>query len=700
MTSYRSLTAIGMHMPLVAPLASHQRGSIAVLAAAFISLAIILAASIDIGFLFYQKRELQKVADMAALAGAQELAKTRGQSNFQCASSFTVAQNNAQLANSFSGSLDLTCGRWDPIAVATAPHYAAYAGGVTPINQPLPNAIRAQVVRSFRSFFGVWAQQQVAASAIATADTPTAVFSVGSNLLKVNGGSVTNLLSALGVNIDSSALVSYNGLANVNIETGALLKALGFDIPLNADIATIKQAVMLNTSGCSNGVCSLEALLGAISTIGGQQNLISALGMQSQQLTLPIKILSDATGRGLIGLIDTADGQSALKADLNALELLTTGIGVANSHRFVAAPLGVTIPGITNSAINTGIVEPPSIGIGGVGTTASTAQVRLATRIQANALNANLVKLDLPLQIDVVNGVGTITDMCTQRDAAGNYTATIAVTAPILSTCIGNVLPANAFTTNGACSANLQNQELLNVLNGGLKVSSSFALNALSSVGSVVLSKGQTATVGSSNLPIGTAVSNLARATLATVLGKTLAQGQGTVTNSTLAGGLLSATNNTLATAVSTLNDSLTSLKTFVTGLSPDVKALLGGSLSTGITNLLSSVGNLLTGLLTSVGNLLGHLLGNVACALSGNYDKCVLENQLNGNQTSGGNTISNVLLSILGLVEKTLEPILNSLGNEISILLNNMLGAQLGQVDVKLIDLNCGGGENVRLVF
>lgn len=681
---------------LIAPLPS-QQGSIAILAAAFISLAVILAASIDIGFLFFQKRELQKIADMSALAGAQELARIRAIPNSNCATVFSTATNSARIAHNFVGTLNASCGQWDPVVISAEPHFLEYAGGNTPLNRPAPNAVRVHISRSFGSFLGVWAEQTVSANAIATVDAPTAVFSVGSNLLKVTGGGgVTNLLSALGANITGAGLVSYNGLANIDIQTGALLKALGFQIPLNADVATIKQALMLNVS-CPSGVCTLEKILGAISIVGGQQNLVSALGMQSQQLTLPIRMISDATGRGLFALIDTADGQSALTADLNAQNLLVSAIGVANSHNFVSLPLSATLPGVIGSVVNVGIVEPPTIGIGGIGTTATTAQVRLATHIQTNALTANLAKIDLPLQIDVVNGQGTITDMCRQRDASGNFTATIAVTAPLLSMCVGNINPATAFEANGTCGPT----NVLNVLGGALSVTSGFSLNALSTSGSVVLSKGQTATVGSNNLQVGTAVKNLLQAALATLLGQTLAQGQGTVTNSTLAAGLLSASGNVLATSVNELNNSLSSLKTFVNGLSPDVKALLNGSLSSGVNNLLNSVGGLLTGLLTSVGNLLNHLVGNVLCALSPHgYNQCVVENQLSGNQTSGGNTVSNVLLSILGLIEKVLEPLLNTLGNEIASMLNNLLGAQIGPVDVTLIDLNCGGGENVKLVF
>ena len=47
-----------------------QSGSVAMLGALWLMIAVICLATIDIGNVFWQKRELQKIADLAALAGA------------------------------------------------------------------------------------------------------------------------------------------------------------------------------------------------------------------------------------------------------------------------------------------------------------------------------------------------------------------------------------------------------------------------------------------------------------------------------------------------------------------------------------------------------------------------------------------------------------------------------------------------------
>lgn len=681
---------------------SRERGSIVVMAAIALSTMVILLASIDIGFLFFQKREMQKVADMAALAGAQQLARSSALPSDQCASAFAVARGSAETGQGFTGTLAISCGRWDP-SVATPTNFQVYPNGVTPSGATPPSAVSVLASRTFRSFFGAWVSRDITALAIATSDAPIAVFSVGSRLLQINGGVVPGLLSRLGVDISGTSLASYNGLANVSVTPGGLLKQLGFQIPVNADVGTIKQAVMANVGGCTNGTCTLEALLGAVSTVASQQNLVSALGLSVTQLNLPVQLFDNATGRGgIFALVNTANGQAALNANVNALELLTAMIGVANGHRFADVPLGVSVPGVLNSQIRVGIVEPPSIGMGGVGATAFTSQVRLYSRIQApappvSAALSNLLSVDLPMVIDVVNGQGTITAMCNARDANGNQTATIAVNAPILRTCVGNIDATANFATHTACDVNLQNQQILNFLGGTLRINTSFALNALNSSGSVTLAKGQTATVGNNNLPIGTTVSNLTNAVLVTLLGQLLNNKQGAVTDNNLATYLLSADGNVLKTTLETLNGSLTSLQNFINSLNSDVKAIAGGSLGSGLVGVLGSVGNLVGGLLTSVGNLLSSILGGLLNLLFCNAH-CQVQNQLSGNSSNAA--ISNVLLALMGIVEKLLEPILNGLGAQIASLLNNLLGIGLGQVDVTLIDLKCGGGSDVRLVY
>jgi uncharacterized membrane protein len=578
--------------------------------------------------------------------------------------------------NSMANSLTVTCGRWDPTAnAALKPNYFSVPAAGTRLN-----AVRVVMAQNVPAFFGL-GTHTLNAQAIASTSDPYAAFSIGSNLLEVRGGVVPSLLSAVGVNLNGTSLVTYNGLANVSVTPNGLLQALGFEIPLHASVGTITQLLNANTAGCSNGICTLQALLGAVSIVGGQQNLISALGLTAGQLSLPVQLLSIPGGQGgLFTLISAADGQSALNVNLSALDIVSTAIGVANSNR--ALSTYVAVPGLLNTQI--GVVEPPSIGIGGEGTTAFTAQVRLYTRIQANL--PPLLSVDLPIIVDVVNGLGTIVRMCriADRDSSGNDRAYISVDAPVLSVCAGQfngvVDGSNAFSTSGACSKNLTGYPNMVKVLGMPLINNPIAIAGLpNSTPGVLLIKGQTVTTGNNNLQIGTTVTNVFNALIGALTSGLLGSQSANngINNNNLATNLLANAGQNLTTAQTTVTSGLNSLNTLV---------------ANPVSGLLNSLGGVVGNVLTSVGQLVSGLLclGN---------SQCILSTQLAGNQTSGGTSVSNAVVALLGLVVNLLQPILNSLGGAVATLLSNVLGVQLGLVDVSLLDLNCGG-TSVKLVY
>ncbi|AMP13205.1 pilus assembly protein TadG-related protein [Collimonas pratensis] len=706
-----------------------RRGSVAVMAAIFLSIVIILFSSIDIGYMFYMKRNLQKAADLAALAGTQQLVSTPLNGNpTTCAASdgpVLAAIGNAR-TNGFStaapntmvNTITVTCGRWDPVANASsAPSYFA-----PPIAGAALNSVRVLLTQNVPAFFGL-GTRTLSAQAIGSASDPYAAFSVGSKLLQINNGPVEGLLASLGLNITGTRLLSYSGLANVSVTPGGLLQALGFQIPLHADIGTVTNILQLNTAGCSNGMCTLEALLGAMTTVGGQQDLINVLGLTVQQLSVRIPILSDQTGQGgIFALINAPDAQSALNVNLNALTVLNTMLAVANNKNFATVPpaQAISIPGVLTVTTQIGLVEPPSIAIGGLPTTpggakttAYNSQVRLYAHIQSNLLNLNLVKIDMPIFVDVVNGYGSLTGMCTGKLNGQDY-ATINVQAPILSLCAGSInnvvddtlaniashsstMLNTAFSTKNVCKTNLTNWPMLSVLpllGSPLSINTKVALDALQNSSDVSLNKGQTVTTPSNPLQIGTTLSALLAALLGSI---SILPSTSGVTNSTLAAGLLNGISGG-STGVLTYTNSISQgLQNFLTTLPSAVQGLLNGALSLNILGMLSSLGTLVNGLLGTLSNILGSLIG--FCGVIGHNSQNCVANSLTGSQSGSGQSISNVLLAVLGIVLNLLQPVLNSLGTAISSLLQNLLGIQLGGVDVTLLDLNCGG-TTVNLVY
>src|SRR5690606_1762110 len=71
---------------------------------------IVLFIGIELGYLFYQKRELQKAVDLAALAGAQVVQPDN------CTGATEAARTNAQSnlpAYATPETLAIVCGHWD-----------------------------------------------------------------------------------------------------------------------------------------------------------------------------------------------------------------------------------------------------------------------------------------------------------------------------------------------------------------------------------------------------------------------------------------------------------------------------------------------------------------------------------------------------------------------------------------------------------
>ncbi|WP_430997404.1 TadG family pilus assembly protein, partial [Klebsiella pneumoniae] len=158
--------------------------------------------------LFWAKRDAQKVADLAALAGAQRLELCTSDN-----SDNSAARQSALTQNRFAGSLEIRCGNWN-VTRATEGHFSP---AVDAANQR--NAVRVITRRAVLPFFGQNSSlPTVTAQAVARRAEPTAVFSVGSQLLRINGNTpLGNVLKLVGADLDKTTLLGYDGLAQAHI---------------------------------------------------------------------------------------------------------------------------------------------------------------------------------------------------------------------------------------------------------------------------------------------------------------------------------------------------------------------------------------------------------------------------------------------------------------------------------------------------
>jgi uncharacterized membrane protein len=665
---------------------------------------------VEVGYLYWAKRDTQKVADLASLAGAQALEDCSAGNGGNSA-----ASGNATQENNFGGTLNVACGSWSSTAASGSDGFSTSASGVS------PNAVKVVAERPVTPFFAFTPSlPNVSAEAVATNTPPVATFSIGTTLVGVNGAApLQQFLQGIGINVSGTSLVGYNGLANVYITPSGLLQQLGVSVPTNVSVGGLNTLLSAQTN-----VQALINVLNAVATVGGQNALTSANvtlvnAITAQLGNIPLNVTLGSPGSpptGLFAQIIGPDGSanSALNTQVNALQLLEAAIGVATTgHAINAQSVNLSFPSSSNPLITlnaaASVIEPPSIGIGGVGATAYTAQVRvfidLATSTSGFPLLGQVINLNvnLPLTIDVANAEAELTSLCSSTSTSGAPEATLAVTSSVLKMCVGNITEANAFSTTASCDqipGASTPQRLFQLSLGSTNLASlttSFATNALTGSSTVTLAAGQSTTTGDS-LNIGTSVDNLVTA-LTTAL---IANGSAQTGASSSQSAEQTATDlwnqATGSTNAARLQNALNSIQTSSTGLqgalgnvTSEVTDLLGNTVTLNVTGLLGDVGNLLG----SVVGVLGGILNDVGCTVGGLSASCiaVIDGSLSG---GGSGTNSNAFVGLIGFLLQALQQPLNGLGSQIQTVLSDT-GLQIGENTVNLQSLQC---HNVQLVY
>lgn len=715
---------------------SRQLGAVLLFAAMGISALIVTASLIDLGLLYQYRREYQKTADLAALAGAQAL------HNADCAAaeSAAILSANRNIGGRNSNfSVGLSCGIWQRENAIVVPSVDATAVEVVISGKP-------------PSLFSVVTDRILSAKAIALSGAPVTTFSVGTRLASVAGDSVVgNVLGAVGLDLGLN-LLDYDNLAGVNITPRGLLSALG--IPVAADISVGGLNELLAAEQVSLG-----DILDATVVVAGQSNLLSLNAALLNALRVPLAVPnidnidlalgSSATGNGLFASIN-ASNSSALDVSIDALDLISTAISVATSGRAIDVAVD-SLPGLgilgLGLSVKVGVTEPPSIGIGGVGAQAYSAQTRVFAHLTLDSsdilgpvgglLSRVLdVSVDLPIVIDVASATGTVEQLCTQplndlnqppACPGGEDCADIEVDAQLVKICVGNVNPNTIFSTAESCDVGLGNQPLLGA---SLLGSSLISLNTKIGLdvggtggsGGAILAAGQQETVPG-NINLGTTVSNLTDALLAALLATgvsnapplTKAQRDelaeelwnevgGNQCESGLSG--RGCRGDRLDDAEALIANSITGLGGFLANavLNP-VVGLLSSVLTLDLLGILGSVGDLLGGVLGLVGNLLSGVLGLLAgnpCTggglafPAGSSSGCVnlLADALKETNSSGALSQQAGITVLLGQLLNVLKPVLDAVGNDLLVpLLTDILGLRLGETDVSVFSVECNDG-------
>lgn len=379
------------------------------------------AAAIDFGYVFVKGRQLQGMADLAAMSAAANLAKAQ-----------EAAQATAN-SNTWSGPVTAAAitGSYQP--VASLPADERFTPGGAP-----QNAARVTLTGEADLFFAqvLLGRHAVQLSRSATAaQGELASFSIGTRLAGLNGGVANALLSGLTGSSVSLSIMDYNALAGAQVDlfryiaalkTHVGVQAVSFDQTLSAEVAT-------------NGA------IGAIADVlNGAGNFAAATAIGR------IASAADSTPVSLGELLDVGPygGQDYVNAggpsgfSVNALDLADAVLALAQGGRQVRLNLKSLIPGISSVSAWLAIGERPAhspwlaiTNEGDVEVRTSQARLFLDTQVLPLAGLNGVASIDLPLYVELASAKARLSRLTCSPSA----TVALSVSPSIGTTAIGAV---------------------------------------------------------------------------------------------------------------------------------------------------------------------------------------------------------------------------------------------------------------------
>jgi uncharacterized membrane protein len=424
------------HIPL------RTNGAIAPLAAILLIVAVAALGALDVAMYFSARRDLQRIVDLSASAGALSVGGAGG-----CVSATNSAKANAVVNGAPSAdAISVSCGRWDPSTNAGPSYFVANA---TPMN-----AVQVTANRNVPYFFMAPGATHTLSATATAATANVSSFSLMSSVASLSGGALNGLLNGLvGANLNLS-VASYQGLAATQVRLGDLATALGVGSVtelLNAKVTVSQLATAMASALSMHGAAASAA--------------VSALGWIASGTTNTTPISIGAVG-GTNGIIAIGLGSATegANATISALDALLVAAEIANGTSAVNLGNALNLGALANVTAQVRVLQPAVIAVGEAGynadgtprTSAHSAAVRLYLRIQLLNLNLGIVNvsaLNLPISIEAGAGTGVLQTAVCGASRSGSYSIVSAQPTPA-SICIGGDAINNMtnVTTPGTCN--------------------------------------------------------------------------------------------------------------------------------------------------------------------------------------------------------------------------------------------------------
>lgn len=378
-------------------LLADRSGNFAIATALTIPVMLVLCAiAIDFGALYTERRHAQGITDIAAIKAAENMG------NMRAAISATLEDNGLlNVAIEDDAQTPGTYGPTQSVMSVKKGHYSAdpnkaaklrFMPGHTPYN-----SVKVFVAKPGTVLFGqsLLKDPTITTEAIAHASSEAA-FSVGSRLLRIDGGIVNAILGAmLGTNLSLRAM-DYEALAKADVNAFKFMDSL---------------ATQLNmTAGTYNDVLNSEARVGqlasAIAAIPGMNDQ-ARVAAQALDLNVDRTVqLKQLFGLGDYGHLGIGENAAGLDASVSALEILTGAAAIANGEHQVDVNFGAAIPGLLNAKLALAIGEPaqqsPWFTIGDKGAVVRTAQTRALITTTIGGPGGLLgTSINLPIYVEV-----------------------------------------------------------------------------------------------------------------------------------------------------------------------------------------------------------------------------------------------------------------------------------------------------------
>ncbi|MGY4814974.1 TadG family pilus assembly protein [Pseudomonas chlororaphis subsp. piscium] len=381
---------------------ARQRGAIGLIGALALGAAVLCTlVVVDSGRLYLDQRELQRVADNAALE-----AVARG-GNCQAGLSAAAFARESAARNGFAVGddrpLTATCGSLQTGAdnLRTFSPNASLASAIrVVVSERVPTSIALGVANLF-SDNPVSATTSLSATAVAAQPKPPlAQLTIRSTLVDLN--LLNGTLSGLAGSAINVSLLGWQGLVDTDISLLSYLNQLAID--LNVSAGNYSELLGVDTDVTQ----LIQTSITVAQKNGATAEVLTALGRIKAAAinTVPVKL-------GELLKLQTGTADSGLDANVQLLSLVEAFLQLASSQSAAAVELPVSVLGLAGVTTRVKIVSPPEFAIGNPELAAAdplgpnriyvrTAQVRALLTVDLSLINSVLQAVNTLLSPVVV----------------------------------------------------------------------------------------------------------------------------------------------------------------------------------------------------------------------------------------------------------------------------------------------------------